>query len=82
MKRLVAVALIVLAAAGGYRYYASPTTGTGSLTLPQPAPNEGETAPTFEASRKDGALFELSDEGVYVLTFWSMLNKDTAEARP
>ncbi len=82
MKRLLVVALLVLAASSGYRVYGSPETGTGSLTLPQPAPNTGEEAPNFGADRRDGGNFELSDEGVYVLTFWSTLNKDTADARP
>ena len=82
MKRLLVVALLVLAASTGYRFYGSPETGTGSLTLPQPAPNRYDTAPSFETIREDGESFELSDEGVYVLTFWSILNQDTAEARP
>ena len=82
MKRLLVVALLVLAASTGYRAYGSPETGTGSLTLPQPAPNTGEAAPYFGTIREDGESFELSDKGVYVLTFWSILNQDTAEARP
>jgi len=82
VKRLILVAFLVLAASTGYRTYGSPETGTGSLTLPQPAPNIGEKAPIFEATSQDGESFELSDEGTYVLTFWSTLNKDTADARP
>jgi thiol-disulfide isomerase/thioredoxin len=82
VKRLLIVALLVLAASSWYRVYGSPETGTGSLTLPQPAPNKGEPAPNFGALREDGESFELSDEGVYVLTFWSILNQDTAQARP
>ncbi len=90
MKRLFVVLLLVLAASGGYRFYGSPETGTGSLTLPQPAPNEGEEAPSFTAARREEGdyPFELSEEGVYVLTFWSssslpfLTNKDSAEARP
>jgi thiol-disulfide isomerase/thioredoxin len=82
MKRLLVVALLVLVGAIGYRIYGSPETGTGSLTLPQPAPSIGEEAPNFESERRDGNRFELSEEGVYVLTFWSTLNKDTSEARP
>ena len=73
---------LVLAAAAAYRFYGSPQTGTGSLTLPQPAPNPGEKAPIFDATRRDGEEFELSKKGVYVLTFWSTLNKGTADARP
>jgi thiol-disulfide isomerase/thioredoxin len=82
MKRLLIVALLVLFGAVGYRVYGSPETGTGSLTLPQPAPSVGEKAPKFESERRDGNRFELSEEGVYVLTFWSTLNKDTSVARP
>jgi thiol-disulfide isomerase/thioredoxin len=82
MKRLLIVALLVLFGAVGYRVYGSPETGTGSLTLPQPAPSVGEKAPNFESERRDGNRFELSEEGVYVLTFWSTLNKDTSVARP
>ena len=89
MKRLLIVTFLVLAASMSYRLYGGAQTGTGSLTLPQPAPNTGEEAPLFEASGRDGNSFELSEEGVYVLTFWSStevpflgtLNKDTAEAR-
>jgi len=82
LKRLIVVTFLVLTAAAGYRVYGSPETGTGSLTLPQPAPNTGEKAPVFGANSQDGERFELSDEGIYVLTFWSTLNEDTADARP
>lgn len=82
MKRLLIVTFLVLAASLSYRLYGGAQTGTGSLTLPQPAPNTGEKAPLFEAAGRDGSSFELSEEGVYVLAFWSPLNKDTAEARP
>lgn len=82
VKRLVLVVLVVLLATGFYRFYGSEETATGSLTLPQPAPNVGDAAPSFEARRQNGEMFQLSEEGVYVLTFWSVFNKDTAEARP
>jgi peroxiredoxin len=88
VKRLLVVVFLVLVASSGYRFYGSPQTGTGSLTLPQPSPNESEKAPSFEAADREGGSFELSDKGVYVLTFWSssslpfLTNKDTAEARP
>ncbi len=82
VKRLLIVAVIVLATSLGYRTYGSPETGTGSLTLPQPAPNIGEAAPSFEADQRDGGSFDFSGEGDYVLAFWSTLNKDTADARP
>ena len=82
MKRLGLVLLVVLIAAGFYRFYGSEATATGSLTLPGPAPNVGEEAETFGARRQDGGSFELSDEGVYVLTFWSMFNRDSVVSRP
>lgn len=82
VKRLGLVLLVVLIAAGFYRFYGSEATATGSLTLPGPAPNAGEEAESFEARRQDGGSFELSDEGVYVLTFWSVFNRDSIVARP
>ncbi len=82
MKRLLVVVVLVLAASAAYRFYGSPETGTGSLTLPQPAPNPGEKAPIFETALRDGEEFKLSEEGVYVITFWSTLNMATADARP
>ena len=82
MKRLAIVCILVLATALIYRSFGSAETGTGSLTLPQPAPNEGDNAPTFEVKTVAGHDFELSDHGVYVLTFWSTLNKDSNEAEP
>lgn len=81
MKRLVVVVLLVLVASVGYRFYGSPQTGTGTLTLPQPAPNEGEDAPALEAGVEEGGPFEVSNEGVYVITFWNSLNQDTEDAR-
>jgi hypothetical protein len=82
MKRLVVVMLVVLLAAGFYRFYGSEETATGSLTLPGPAPNVGESAGTFEAHRQNGGNFVLSDEGIYVLTFWSVFNRDSVVSRP
>lgn len=77
MKRLVIVIFVVLAAALSYRSFGSAETGTGSLTLPQPAPSIGDRAPEFSVKTVAGRNFELSDRGVYVLTFWSTLNKDS-----
>ena len=82
MKRLLFIVFLVLVTSFAYRSYGSPETGTGSLTLPQPAPNPGDKAPTFEVPSRDGGEFKLSEEGVYVLTFWSTLNEATAAARP
>lgn len=82
MKRLILVITLVLVAAVGYRTYGSPTTGTGTLTLPGPAPNEGQQAPTFTADRYEGGTFTLSNQGTYVLTFWSTLSQGSMEARP
>jgi hypothetical protein len=80
VKRLAIVFLLVLTTALVYRSFGSAETGTGSLTLPQPAPNEGDNAPAFEVRTVAGRDFELSEHGVYVLTFWSTLNKDSNEA--
>lgn len=82
LKRLAVVALLVVVAAVAYRSLGSAETGTGSLTLPQPAPNEGAVAPQFTAETADGERFVLSDEGLYVLTFWSTLNEGSNKARP
>jgi len=82
VKRLAIVFFVVLAAALVYRSFGSAETGTGSLTLPQPAPSMGDNAPAFEVKTVAGRDFELSDRGIYVLTFWSTLNKDSNEAVP
>jgi thiol-disulfide isomerase/thioredoxin len=82
VRRLAVVILIVLAAAALYRSLGSPETGTGSLTLPQPAPNVGDTAPRFEARSVEGGDFELSERGLYVLAFWSTLNQSSNRALP
>ena len=82
MKRLAIVFFVVLVAALVYRPFGGAETGTGSLTLPQPAPNAGDNAPAFEVKTVAGRDFELSDHGVYVLTFWSTLNKDSNESVP
>jgi thiol-disulfide isomerase/thioredoxin len=82
VKRLAIVFFVVLAAALFYRSFGSAETGTGSLTLPQPAPNVGDNAPGFRVKSVDDRVFELSDHGVYVLTFWSTLNKDSKLAVP
>jgi thiol-disulfide isomerase/thioredoxin len=82
VKRLAIVFFVVLAAALFYRSFGSAETGTGSLTLPQPAPNVGDRAPGFGVESVDGLDFELSDQGVYVLAFWSTLNKSSNQAAP
>ena len=82
MKRLIVVFLLVLVAAVTYRSFGSAETGTGTLTLEQPAPAVGTQAPEFTAKTADGETFELSDEGVYVLTFWSTLNEGSDDAQP
>ena len=82
MKRLAIVVFLVLAAAASYRYFGSAETGTGSLTLPQPAPAKGDRAPQFDVESVEGRDFELSDHGIYVITFWSTLNKSSNEAVP
>ena len=82
MKRLAVIVLLVFAAAGVYRAFGSPETGTGSLTLPQPAPNVADPAPRFTASSVEGDTFELSGKGLYVLAFWSTLNQGSNKAVP
>lgn len=82
MKRLAVIVLLVLVAAVFYRSLGSPETGTGSLTLPQPAPNVGDAAPQFSVRSSEGETFELSGEGLYVLTFWSTLNQQSNLALP
>jgi len=73
---LVAVAALV------YRSQGSAETGTGTLTLPQPAPNVGEPAPQFRAPRAyEEGHFQLTEDGAYVLAFWSPLNEGSANAR-
>lgn len=81
MRRLVVVALLVVVLAVFYRSFGSAETGTGSLTLPQPAPNVGERAPSFTVPSEEGGTFELSDEGSYVLAFLSTLNGQSNQAR-
>ncbi len=82
MKRLIVVVLLVLVVAATYRFFGSAETGTGTLTLEQPAPNVDEQAPTFTVKNVEGESFVLSDEGVYVLTFWSTLNENSNDAQP
>jgi hypothetical protein len=84
MRRLILVLVLVLVLAIAYRSIGSPTTGTGSRTfptLPGPAPNAGDRVSSFVHQRYDGGNFELSDRGVYVLTFWDSLNRDSNEAQ-
>jgi AhpC/TSA family protein len=82
VKRLIVVFLLLLVTAGFYRSFGSPETGTGTLTLEQPAPNVGERAPGFTVKTAQGDTFALSDKGVYVLTFWSTLNEGSSDAQP
>jgi len=82
VKRLALVAVLVLAGSLLYDEFASPETGTGSLTLAAPEPNIGSTAKNFTARDVEGNTFELSDNGVYVLAFWSPYNQGSNRARP
>jgi thiol-disulfide isomerase/thioredoxin len=82
VKRLTVVVFLVVAVAATYRSFGSAETGTGTLTLPQPAPNVTEQAPQFTVETVEGRRFVLSDKGVYVLAFWSSLNLGSNEARP
>ena len=82
LRRLAIVAFLVLAVALVYRPLGSATTGTGNLTLPPPEPNPGTEARSFTARDTEGDLFEMTDSGVYVLTFWNTLNRNSNQARP
>jgi len=82
MKRLALVVCLLLVLAVSYRSFGSPETATGTLTLQQPAPTVGQNARTFAAKNAGGDTFELTDEGVYVLTFWSTWNQGSNLARP
>lgn len=82
MKRLALVVSLLLVVAVGYRSFGSAETGTGTLTLQQPAPVPGEKAPTFAVENARGDTFEFTGKGVYVLTFWSTLNQGSNLARP
>lgn len=81
MRRLVIVAVLVVALAISYRSFGSAETGTGSLTLPQPSPNIGEVAPPFTVPSEEGGEFELAEDGAYVLAFLSTLNGQSNQAR-
>jgi thiol-disulfide isomerase/thioredoxin len=81
VKRLIVVFLLVLVVAGFYRSFGSAETGTGTLTLAQPAPTVGDRAPGFTVETAQGDTFSLSDEGVYVLAFWSTLNESSNDAQ-
>ena len=82
MKRLIVISLLVLVAATAYRSFGSAETATGSLTLAQPAPAPGDRAPEFTTKTAGGERFTLTDNGVYVLAFWSTLNVNSNKAEP
>jgi thiol-disulfide isomerase/thioredoxin len=82
LRRLIAVSLLLLVAATAYRSFGSAETATGSLTLAQPAPAPGDRAPEFTTKTAAGERFTLTDNGVYVLAFWSTLNVNSNKAEP
>ena len=82
MKRLALVAVLVIAVALLYRSFGGAETATGNLTLAAPEPNIGSAVNNFTARDVEGNQFELSDDGVYVLAFWSTLNQSSNRARP
>jgi thiol-disulfide isomerase/thioredoxin len=82
LRRLIVVSLLVLVAATAYRSFGSAETATGSLTLAQPAPAPGDRAPEFTTKTAAGERFTLTDNGVYVLAFWSTLNVNSNKAEP
>ncbi len=75
------VVILIFVTAVVYRSFGSEETGTGSLTLPQPYPTVGSQATTFTAPSEEGGDFSLDNDGVYVLTFWSTLNRQSNQAR-
>lgn len=82
MRRIAIVCVLVAVLAAVWRPIGSPTTGTGSLTLPPPSPAPGESAPSFTHDRLNGDSFDLTERGVYVVTFLSTLNAYSNETRP
>lgn len=82
MSRLALVVFLVLVVAVSYRSFGGAETGTGSLTLAQPAPNVGQDAPDFTVETLNKGTFNLDKNHIYVLTFWSPLNKGSDEALP
>jgi hypothetical protein len=81
VKRLAVVTLVVLVLGFSYRAFGSEETATGTLTLAAPEPNIGSTARNFVARDVEGNRFELADDGIYVLAFWSPLNQNSNKAR-
>jgi thiol-disulfide isomerase/thioredoxin len=82
VKRFAVMVVLVLVVALLYRSFGGEETATGNLTLAAPEPNIGSTAKAFTARDTEGGRFELSEEGVYVLAFWSPLNQSSNKARP
>jgi len=82
VKRFAVTVVLVLVVALLYRSFGGEETATGNLTLAAPEPNIGSTAKAFTARDTEGGRFELSEEGVYVLAFWSPLNQSSNRARP
>jgi hypothetical protein len=83
MRRLILVSVLVFLAAMAYRSIDLPTTDRASPTLAGPAPNVGDKASSFVHELYDeSGTFELSERGIYVLTFWDTLNQDSNQARP
>ncbi len=81
MRRFIAVTVVVVAVAILYRLFAGAEAATGTLTLPQPAPDAGQKAPTFTAESASGRPFRLTSRGTYVLVFWDSLDSQFSQAR-
>ena len=81
---MILASMLVLLLAAAYRSMGSPTAVGSRIspTLPGPAPNAGNPAPTFVHERYDGGTFDLTEQGIYVLTFWDVLNRDSNQAQP
>jgi thiol-disulfide isomerase/thioredoxin len=82
LRRLAIVVFLIVALALAYRTFLDEGTGTGNLTLAAPEPNIGSSVNNFVARDTKGGTFKLTDDGIYVLTFWSTLNRNSNQARP
>lgn len=80
--KMLLVLLFVLVTSVAYRTYASPTTATGSATLPPPAPAPGDNAPNFTDDQVGGGDFRLTGTGTYVIAFWTPLSVYSQRSEP
>ena len=79
VKRLAIVFVLLLTAALIYRSFGSARPAGARSRYPS-RPRARATTHQHRGKNRGRTDFELSDNGVYVLTFWSTLNKDSNEA--